>query len=467
MEASPLEITKNLGSKAPPLAWRLFLGLSACPIRNKSSTKILFIYSFLDKTCYYAFMIVREAKLKHGTAEQYSAIDEAIRTAQFIRNKALRYWMDNQGTSKAELYSLCKDIAKEFHFAKKLNSAARQASAERAWAAISNFDTRCKKGTGKRGFPKFKKHDRSVEYKVSGWKLSEDCKSIKFTDGFEIGTLSIFCNQETQKDLQTLKINRVRIVRRADGYYAQFCFDADRKEQGEYSGNVIGLDLGLKFFTKDQNDNAVIYPQFLRKAQKRLKKAQRRLSQKFVKGARPQSKNYHKARKRLGKVHLKVQRQRKDWAIKQARCVVASNDVVVYEDLKIANMVKNHHLAGSISDAGWYQYTQWLDYYGKIWDKAVVAVSPNYTSQDCSHCGYRVKKSLSTRTHSCSNCKIEICRDTNAALNILHKGLNLLGVEWNKNSTSGHDGSGSQERKHGEKITSTADQQFDAVSELL
>lgn len=413
-------------------------------------------------------MIVREAKLKHGTAEQYSAIDEAIRTAQFIRNKAVRYWMDNQGTSKADLYSICKDLAKEFEFAKKLNSAARQASAERAWNAISSFYARCKKGAGKKGFPKFKKHCRSVEYKVSGWKLSEDCKSITFTDGFEIGTLSIFCNNETQEDLHRLKINRVRIVRRADGYYAQFCFDADRQEQGEYSGNVVGLDLGLKFFTKDQNDNAVIYPQFLRKAEKQLKKAQRRLSKKSVKGESPllggfpaqQSKNYHKARKRLGRVHLKIHRQRKDWAIKQARNVVMSNDVVVYENLQIANMVKNHHLAKSISDAGWYQYTQWLDYYGKIWDKAVVAVWPNYTSQDCSNCGHRVKKSLSTRTHSCPNCKIEICRDTNAALNILYKGLNVLGIEWNKNSTSGQEGSASEnEEKRGERCTSTVNEQ--------
>jgi putative transposase len=222
----------------------------------------------------------------------------------------------------------------------------------------------------------------------------------------------------------------------------------------------------------------------LRKAEKRLQKAQRRLSKKFVKGAkplleqvahggnpqdraRPQSKNYHKARKRLGRIHLKVQRQRKDWAIKQARNVVISSDIVVYEDLKISNMVKNHHLAKSISDAGWYQYIQWLDYYGKVWDKVVVAVSPNHTSQDCSSCGHRVKKSLSTRTHSCPSCKVEICRDTNAALNILHKGLNILGVEWNKNSTSGHEGSAPEGGKAGEKIAATADKQFDAASELL
>ena len=374
-------------------------------------------------------MIVRETKLLNGTKEQYQLFDDAIRTAQFIRNKAVRYWMDNRNIGKADLYKLCKDLAKEFAFALKLNSAARQASAERAWASISSFYTRCKKKEKRKGYPKFKKHCRSVEYKVSGWKLSEDCKTIAFTDGFGIGSLSIYCNAQTREDLFRLKINRVRVVKRADGYYAQFCFDADRKEEGVYTGNVVGLDLGLKYFTKDQNDNAVIYPQFLRKSERRLKKAQRRLSKKFVKGKKPQSNNYHKARIRLGKVHLKIQRQRKDWAIKQARCVVHSNDVVVYEDLKIAKMVKNHHLAKSITDASWCQFTQWLDYYGKVWDKAVVAVSPNYTSQDCSNCGHRVKKSLSTRTHSCSNCGVEICRDTNAAINILKKGMKTLGVE--------------------------------------
>ena len=411
-------------------------------------------------------MIVREVKLLNGTSKQYQGLDEAIRTAQFIRNKAVRYWIDNSCVSKADLYKLCKDLAKEFAFALKLNSAARQASAERAWAAISSFYTRCKKKEKKKGYPKFKKHCRSVEYKLSGWKLSDDCMSINFTDGFEVGTLSLFCNKETRSDLHRLKINRVRVVKRADGYYAQFCFDTDRKEEGRFTGNVVGLDLGLKFFTKDQNDNAVIYPQFLRKSERRLKKAQRRVSKKFVKGAFHQSNNYHKARNRLGKTHLKIQRQRKDWAIKLARCVVHSHDVVVYEDLKIANMIKNHHLAKSITDASWYQFTTWLDYYGKIWDKAVVAVTPAYTSQDCSNCGHRVKKSLSTRTHSCSKCHVEICRDTNAAANILKKGMQVLGIEW-QNSTFGQKGSASTEGKHGEKTANTIDGQLDIASGLL
>lgn len=119
-------------------------------------------------------MIVREAKLLNGTKEQYLALDDAIRTAQFIRNKALRYWMDRQGAGKADLYALCKDLAALFPFAKNLNSAARQASAERAWQSISNFFSRCKKKDKKKGYPQFRKHSRSVEYKVSGWKLSKD-----------------------------------------------------------------------------------------------------------------------------------------------------------------------------------------------------------------------------------------------------------------------------------------------------
>jgi putative transposase len=404
-----------------------------------------------------------EAKLLNGTAEQYQALDESIRTAQFVRNKCVRYWMDNRGAGRNQLYAHCKDLAKEFAFAKKLNSAARQASAERAWASISRFYTNCKQKALKKGYPKFKKHCRSVEYKVSGWKLSEDGMSISFTDGFNAGAFALYCNGEARHHILNSKINRVRVIRRADGYYAQFCLDVERKEQGQYTGNVIGIDLGLKAFYTDQNGNPVECPKFLRRSEKRLKQHQRRLSRKFKKGAKPQSKNYHKQRKRLGKVHLKVQRQRKDWAIKQARCVVASHDVVAYEDLQVKNLVKNHHLAKSIHSAGWSQFTQWLDYYGKVWDKAVVSVPPQYTTQDCSNCGHRVVKTLSTRTHSCPKCGFEMDRDQNAALNILKKGLSILGMEW-QNSTFGQKGTDPKGGTTGEISTSAMDGKPEMVS---
>jgi putative transposase len=410
-------------------------------------------------------MRVMEAKLLNGTAEQYQALDEAIRTAQFVRNKCLRYWMDNRGAGRNQLYAHCKDLAKEFDFAKKLNSSARQASAERAWTAISRFYANCKNKEVKKGYPKFKKHCRSVEYKVSGWKLSGDGMSISFTDGFNAGSFGLYCNGEARRLILESKINRVRVIRRADGYYAQFCLDVERKEQGAYTGNVIGIDLGLKAFYTDQNGNTVECPKFLRRSERRLKQHQRRLSRKFKKGAKPQSKNYHKQRRRLGKVHLKVERQRKDWAIKQARCVVASHDVVAYEDLQVKNLVKNHKLAKSIHDAGWSQFTQWLDYYGKVWDKAVVSVPPQYTTQNCSNCGHRVVKTLSTRTHSCPKCGFEMDRDQNAALNILKKGLSILGMEW-QNSTFGQKETAPQGGTLGERCTTALEGKPDEVSAL-
>jgi putative transposase len=143
--------------------------------------------------------------------------------------------------------------------------------------------------------------------------------------------------------------------------------------------------------------------------------------------------------------------------------VVASHDVVAYEDLQVKNLVKNHHLAKSIHDAGWSQFTQWLDYYGKVWDKAVVSVPPQYTTQDCSNCGHRVVKTLSTRTHSCPKCGFEMDRDQNAALNILKKGLSILGMEW-QNSTFGQKGTGEKSRTTGEISTSVAVGQPSAIS---
>ncbi len=107
--------------------------------------------------------------------------------------------------------------------------------------------------------------------------------------------------------------------------------------------------------------------------------------------------------------------------------LIQSNELVVYEALNIKKLVKNHQLAKSISDASWYQFTQWVNYYAKIYRIVCVAVPPHFTSQDCSVCGTRVQKTLSTRTHQCPSCKTVLDRDHNAAVNILKKGWQYLG----------------------------------------
>jgi len=377
-------------------------------------------------------MLVFEAKLE-GTKQQYERLDEAIRTARFVRNSCLRYWMDNKGIGKYELSAYCAVLAKQFPWAGRLNSQARQASAERAWSAIARFYDNvrlsahveaCKKGKpGKKGFPRFKKHQThgSVEYKATGWKLSEDRRTITFSDGFEAGSFKLWGTRDLHF-YQLKQIKRVRVVRRADGYYAQFCLDVERVEKREPTGKTIGLDVGLTHFYTDSHGKTLENPRHLRKSEKVLKRLSKRLSR-TPKG----SKNRAKAQIRLSRKHLKVSRQRKDFAVKKALCVIQSNDLVAYEDLQVRNMVKNGRVAKSISDAAWSAFRQWLEYFGKVFGVVTVAVPPHYTSANCSNCGETVKKSLSQRTHQCPHCGFILDRDWNAAINILELALRTVG----------------------------------------
>ena len=380
-------------------------------------------------------MLILEFKV-YGKSSQYSAIDEALRTAQFIQNKCLRYWMYNQGVSKYDLNKYCAVLAQEFPFAAELNSMARQASAERAWSAIARFYDHCKKQipgfdvsaqpNGKKGYPKFKKHSRSVEYKTSGWKLSQDRKRITFTDGNQIGKLKLVGSRDLNF-YQPDQIKRVRLVRRADGYYCQFCLQVDVTVESVPTHKAVGLDLGLNYFIADSQGNTEPAPQFYRKAARQLNRVNRQKSNKYRKGAKPQSRNYHKARKRYARKHLRVSRQRTEYCKRLAYSAIQSHDLVAYEDLNVKGLVKNRHLAKSISDAGWSTLRQWLEYFGRKYGKVTVAVPPHYTSQNCSNCGNVVKKALSVRTHVCLHCGYVADRDVNAALNILQRGLSTVG----------------------------------------
>jgi putative transposase len=365
-------------------------------------------------------MLVLEFKAKAKTT-QYTAIDDAIRTAQFVRNKCIRFWMDNRGVGQKELYRHNTALRAEFPFVKALNSHACQVAVERAYSSIARFYNNCKKSIpGKKGYPQFKKNCRSVEYKVSGWKLSETRKQITFTDSKGIGQLKL----KGTWDLNFYpieQIKRVRIVRRADGYYVQFLVNADHNVESKPTGKTIGLDVGLNEFYTDSNGQTEPNPRFYRISEKRLKFRQRRVSRK-KKG----SINRRKAVNRLGRVHLKISRQREEHAKRLARCVIQSNDLIAYEDLRIKNLVKNHCLAKSINDAGWYEFRKWLEYFGVKFGKITIAVNPAYSSQDCSNCGAIVKKSLSTRTHRCQ-CGFELDRDWNAAINILNLALGTTG----------------------------------------
>ncbi len=404
-------------------------------------------------------MFVLEYKVK-PKPQQVQAIEEAIRTHQFVRNKVLRYWMDNRGKGKTELFRYNTDLRAEYEFVKDLNSHACQTAVERVLRSITKFFDNCQKNKpGKKedatpravnaqgkahqaGYPKFQKHNRSVEYKTSGWKLDPQTKKhINFTDKKNIGRLKLIGSKNLYY-FQPEQIKRVRIVCRADGYYVQFVIKLDPRDTVKpfsVTGKCIGIDVGLKEFYADSNGYKQPIPQFYRKSERQLNRANRKKSKKYQRG-KPQSFNYHKARKRYARKHLKVSRQREEYCKRVAYSVIQSNDLVAYEDLNVQGMIKNRKLAKSISDAGWSSFRQWLEYFGYKYGKATVAVAPQYTSQICSHCGAKVKKSLSTRTHVCQ-CGYTEDRDVNAAINILQKGLSTVGYTgthyaWGETSSS-------------------------------
>ncbi|MGB3404480.1 MAG: transposase [Microcoleaceae cyanobacterium] len=373
-------------------------------------------------------MFVLEFKV-NPKSHQVFAIEEAIRTTQFVRNKALRYWMDNRGIGKKELFRYNTLLRHEFKFVESLNSHACQVGIERILRAINRFYDNCKSNKpGRKGYPQFKKNSRSVEYKISGWKLSENRKRITFTDKKGIGNLKLIGSRDLNY-FQPEQIKRVRIVRRADGYYVQLCINLDPRDivpKMEPSHKAVGLDLGIKYFLALSNGHTESNPQFYRKSEKQLNRANRKKSKKFRKGIH-QTQNYIKARRRYARKHLRVSRQREEFAKRIALRLIQSNDLVAYEDLNVKGLVKNRHLSKSISDAGWSTFRRWLEYFGYKYGKATVAVPPHNTSQNCSNCGEKVKKSLSTRTHVCPHCHYVEDRDINAAKNILQLGLTTVG----------------------------------------
>ncbi len=153
---------------------------------------------------------------------------------------------------------------------------------KRAWSSIARFFDNCKKKIkGKKGFPKFKKHSRSVEYKQSGWKLDEQTKKhITFTDKNNIGRVKLVGSRDIYF-YQPEQIKRVRLVRRADGYYCQFCIYIEVKEDMQPTGRAIGLDMGLKYFYADSFGHTEENPRFYLLSEQRLNSLSRRLSRKY------------------------------------------------------------------------------------------------------------------------------------------------------------------------------------------
>ena len=191
----------------------------------------------------------------------------------------------------------------------------------------------------------------------------------------------------------------------------------------EETGKSSGIDVGLLNLATMSDGTVIANPHFIKQGEKRIRREQRRLSRK-VKGSR----NRRKYRIRVARAYEKVMNQREDFAHKLSNEIVQNYDLIVFEDLNIRSMVKNHHLAKGIADVSWNTLVQYTTYEAESAGREVVLVDPRNTSKACSGCGW-VKEDLklSDRIFHCDACGLEIDRDLNAAMNIYRLGMIKVG----------------------------------------
>lgn len=262
------------------------------------------------------------------------------------------------------------------------------------------------------GYPRFQGRNRynSFTYPDAygiGYKITDDCK-LKLS---KIGEIKIKQHRDIEGQVKTCTIKRD-----ADQWYASFSVIVDPEQPLTSSGKSIGIDVGLKSLVTLSNGEQTEPPQYLRKSEEKLVKAQQELSRK-----KRGSSNRNKQRIKVAKIHRTIRNQRKDFTHKLSSHLVKTYDTIVFEKLHIKNMVKNHHLAKSISDAGWGQLIEYTKFKAEYAGRVVEQVNPMNTSKECNVCGHIQDMPLSERTYSCPECGNIIDRDHNAAINILQR----------------------------------------------
>jgi len=284
----------------------------------------------------------------------------------------------------------------------------------RADKAFKSFFCRVKRGEEKSGYPRFKSRDRydSFIYPQLGFKLDSNRLQLS-----KIGSIKIKLHRPVEGQVKTLSIKR-----EAGKWYAIFSSMIEPKPL-PHSDKAVGIDMGLESFLVTSDEEFVNNPRFLRVAEDKLANAQRTMDRRKKGGKRRA-----KAKRIVSICHAKIKNARLDFHHKIARNLVNTYGFIALEDLNIKNMVKNHCLAKSISDAGWGQFISIVQAKAEEAGREVVLVNPRNTSQICSGCGALVKKDLSMRWHDCPVCDLSVHRDINSSCNILSLGLSVRGL---------------------------------------
>lgn len=326
-----------------------------------------------------------------------------------LAERKYAYQFEGRSVSLADTEQLAKRYRATFPYAQQMFSQTAQSVVKQVDLAFQAFFRRVKAGE-KPGYPRFKGRNRfsSFEFKQYGVGTKVDGRRLKL---YGIGRVAVRWHRPVEGTIKT-----VRIVHRAGKWYACFaCEVADAAPLPE-TERVVGIDVGISALITTSDGEKVENPNYYRAGQKKLRRLQRRLAR-----AKRGGKNRRKKLLAVQRWHEHVASQRRDFAHKMSTELVRHYDRIALEDLRVTNMVRNHHLSKSILDSGWSMFRQFLTYKAASAGRVAAFVDPAYTSKTCSGCGVIFQDfDLSTRWVNCE-CGLSLDRDHNAAVNILRK----------------------------------------------